>query len=136
MGEIITKDGFKPDQSKVFAIQKFPKPQNKEDLQQLLGMNNFLGKYIPNLSDVTQPLRSLLNKTCDWQWKHEHEWSLQNICHALTTKPVLKYFNVDKNTIIQVDASLQGLGACILQEDHPICYASRTLTSAEKAMLI
>jgi hypothetical protein len=60
---------------------------------------------------------------------------LQNICHALTTKPVLKYFNVDKNTIIQVDASLQGLGACILHEDHPISYASRTLTSAEKTML-
>ena len=37
-----------------------------------------------------------------------------------------------KETILQTDASKKGFGAVILQEEQPIYYASRALTSAEK----
>ena len=37
-----------------------------------------------------------------------------------------------KKTILQTDASKKGFGAVILQEEQPIYYASRALTSAEK----
>lgn len=34
--------------------------------------------------------------------------------------------------MIQCDASSTGLGACLLQDNHPIAYASRSLTTAEQ----
>ena len=47
-------------------------------------------------------------------------------------KPVLPYFDKYKDTILQTDASKKGFSAVILQDNNPVYYASRTLTSAEK----
>ena len=47
-------------------------------------------------------------------------------------KIILPYFDRNKETILQTDASKKGFGAVILQEEQPIYYALRALTSAEK----
>ena len=47
-------------------------------------------------------------------------------------KIILPYFDRNKETILQTDASKKGFGAVNLQEEQPIYYASRALTSAEK----
>ena len=47
-------------------------------------------------------------------------------------KIILPYFDRHKETILQTDASKKGFGAVILQEEQPIYYASRAVTSAEK----
>ena len=41
--------------------------------------------------------------------------------------PVLRYFDVTKPIIGQVDASKSGLGAALFQDDHPISVASKYL---------
>ena len=46
--------------------------------------------------------------------------------------PLLIYFNPDKELVLQVDSSKDGLGAALLQDGKPIVYASRALTSAER----
>ncbi|KAK2720773.1 hypothetical protein QYM36_004599 [Artemia franciscana] len=55
-GHIISRDGIKPDPEKIRAIQDMPSPQSKEELQTLLGMLNFLSKYIPDLSSKNKAL--------------------------------------------------------------------------------
>ena len=45
---------------------------------------------------------------------------------------VLKFFDPSKPVKLQVDASKSGLGACILQDGHPIAYTSRSLIQAEE----
>ena len=50
------------------------------------------------------------------------------ICSA----PVLKLFDVHKKVLIDTDASTDGLGAYLLQEGHPVAYASRSLTASEQ----
>ena len=49
----------------------------------------------------------------------------------LTEAPVLKYYDVSKSVTVQCDASQSGLGAVLLQDGQPICYASRALTDTE-----
>ena len=56
---------------------------------------------------------------------------IQKTKTALTSLPVLAYFDKDKDHIIQTDASKTGLGAVLLQEGQPVVYASRTLTDTE-----
>ena len=46
--------------------------------------------------------------------------------------PVLAYYNPKKQTTLQTDASVKGLGACLLQDDRPAYLASKALTDAEK----
>ena len=38
----------------------------------------------------------------------------------------------DAETTIQTDASLKGLGAVLLQDGQPVCYASKALTEVEQ----
>ena len=132
LGSIVSGEGFRPDLDKIKAIVDMPQPQNKQDLQRLLGMVNYLSQYIPNMSEITAPLRSLLKKQAQWSWYDEHDRSLAKIKEALTSSPVLRFFDVNKPATIQADASQNGMGGCLLQEGHPVIYASRSLTSAEE----
>ena len=56
---------------------------------------------------------------------------MSQIKQVLTIRPVLQCFDTTKDTTLQVDSSKSGLGAGLLQDRHPIAYASRALTSTE-----
>ena len=53
LGHIISVDGLKVDPGKCDAIINMPIPNNKTELQRFLGMINYVGKFIPNLSNIT-----------------------------------------------------------------------------------
>ena len=59
--------GFHPVEAKV----KAPAPKNTTELKSFLGMLNFYGKFIPNLSSILEPLHSLLRKDVVWKWEVE-----------------------------------------------------------------
>ena len=50
----------------------------------------------------------------------------------LTSKPVLRFYDINLHSTLQVDASKSGLGACLLQNEQSVAYASRSMTSAEQ----
>lgn len=60
LGHIVSKDGLRPDPEKVEAIKSMPCPIDREGVQRLLGILNFLRAYVPNMSACTEPLRVLL----------------------------------------------------------------------------
>ena len=45
---------------------------------------------------------------------------------------MLAYYNSKKHTVLQTDASIKGLGACLLQEEKLVYFASKALTDAQK----
>ena len=95
-------------------------------------MINYLGKFIPNLSSKNQPLRLLLESDVAWHWNEEQERAFNDLKGAITSTPTLKYFDVNEDVKLSVDASSYGLGACIMQKEQPVAYASRTLNAAER----
>ena len=46
--------------------------------------------------------------------------------------PILAYYNPRKQTVLQTDGSIKGLGACLLQDEKPVYFASKVLTEAQK----
>ena len=67
----------------------------------------------------------------DWNWSAECEEAFIKV-KTITEGPLLIYFNPDKELVLQVDSSKDGLGAVLVQDRKPIEYASRALTSAEQ----
>lgn len=132
MGHIITSAGQRADDAKIKAIIDMPPPEDKQSLQRLLGMTKFLAQYVPNEASLTAPLRQLLKKDTLWQWCPHHTAALEALKTALTQAPVLRYYDHRKPLTLQADSSKDGLGACLLQEGQPLCYASRSLTDTEK----
>ena len=50
--------------------------------------------------------------------------------------PILAYYNPNKCTILQTDASCKGLGACLLQNEKPVYFASKALTEMQKGYVV
>ncbi|KAL1271927.1 hypothetical protein QQF64_030943 [Cirrhinus molitorella] len=132
MGHVISEDGVQPDNEKVEAIVNMPAPEDKKGLQRLLGMTKYLSQYIRNEAVLTAPLRQLLRKDSEWLWMPEHDAALGSLKKALTEAPVLRFFDPQQQIVLQADASKDGLGACLLQQERPVTYASRALTLAER----
>ena len=68
VGHQFTKDGLKPDESKVTAIKEMPSPDSPEALRRFLGMISYLHTFISNFSEKTAPLRELLRNDAHWSW--------------------------------------------------------------------
>ena len=130
-GHRLTPEGLKPDPEKIKAILAMQPPQSIQQLQSFNGMVNYLKRFSPVLSELTEPLRKLQKSDTVWAWESEQQTAFEKTKTALTTLPVLAYFDKNKDHIIQTDASKTGLGAVLLQEEQPVVYASRTLTDTE-----
>ena len=131
IGHIASAEGLRPDPAKVEAINRMPKPSDVRAIQRLLGLAQYLAKFLPKLSDITKTLRDLTLKGATWNWTKKHEASFQALKKAVTEAPILEYYSLDKEVTIQCDASQSGLGAALLQNGHPIAFASRALTPTE-----
>ena len=75
-GLIWDENGSHPDPEKCDKIKSKPTPTNREELQQFLGMIQYLSPFIPKLSSKTAPLRSLLKKDTEYQWNEWNEWNV------------------------------------------------------------
>ena len=134
IGHLLTPDGLKPDPNKVKAILEMPTPTEKQSLQRLLSMITYLAKFLPNLSDVTEPLRRLLDRDVEWHWDHKHENALTQVKQLITREPVLRYFDDKKEVTLQCDASESGLGATIMQEGQPVASAQEHYRTLRRTM--
>lgn len=65
LGLVFNKEGVKPDNRYVEAILKLKDPANKKELLIILGMINFIAKFIPNVSELTSSLRELTKKNVE-----------------------------------------------------------------------
>ena len=126
-----------PDPKKVQGITEMTAPMDKQQLQSFLGMVNYMGTFIPNLSHHTELLRAMLKKDNVFHWEEQQTQSFQQVKTLIVkanTTP-LRYYDRNRPVTVQADASLRGLGACLIQkhkgEDQPIAFASKTLTDAE-----
>ena len=131
VGHMLTDCGLKPDPTKVKAVKDMPKPSTKEDVRRFLGFITYLGKFLPNLSDESLPLREVLKADVDFFWEAGQDTAFARLKLLCSQCPVLKYFDTSVPVEVQCDASSKGLGAVLLQQGHPIAYASRALTDAE-----
>ena len=132
MGHKLTAHGVQPDPSKVEAIMHMPTPMDTTSLKRALDMVTYLSKFLPRLPEVCEVLHQLEHKGVEWHWQEEHVKAWKKVKRLTTTMPVLAYYDVNKETTIQCDASSTGLGATLLQEGKPLCFASIALTTSER----
>ena len=68
LGHSISANGLEPTETKVRAIREAPAPQNVPQLRSFLGMVNYYGKFIKDVSSNLAPLYRLLQKKTQWKW--------------------------------------------------------------------
>ena len=131
-GHRLTQDGIKVDPKKIEAIIHMDPSQNVASLQSFNGMVNYLKKFSPFLSELSEPLRRLCKSGVKWAWESEQQNAFKTIKQVIMTLPVLAYFDKTKKHTIQCNVSRKGFGAVLLQESKPVMYVSRALTETEQ----
>ena len=126
-------DGLKLDPDKVKAIDDMPRPIDIEGVQRFYGVVNYLAKFLPKLSKVTEHIRQLTRIYVHWNWYASQENDFGIMKELVKEAPVLQLFDNNKPLMIQCDASDKGLGASLLQDGKPVDFASRAIVfSVEK----
>ena len=132
IGEVYTVNGHKPAQSKVKVIVEMPPPSCKKQVQSFIGMANYLSKVSAHLSELAEPIWELSKEKVPFNWGPEHEESSKLVKREIANAPILAYYYPRKPTVLQTDASIKGLGACLLQDERPVYFASKALTEAQR----
>ena len=137
LGHVITPDGLRPDASKIGAVRQFPTPKSVKELHQFLGLASYYWRFVPCFARLASPLHALTQKSALFHWTDECQIAFNRLKAKLTEAPVLAYPDFDKPFVLETDASNLGLGAVLSQhqvdgKQHPVAYASRALTQAEK----
>ena len=85
---------------------------------------------------ITKPLTNLLRKDTQFLWTPNVEAAFQLLKSCLIEAPVLALPNFSKQFVVETDASDQGIGAVLMQDNHPIAYLSKPLGPRNQALSV
>jgi hypothetical protein len=131
LGHLCGKDGCQPDPEKVKVMDKIKVPTRLKEIQSFLGVLNYYRRFIPDFARVAIPLVNLTKKGVKYLWTEECQSSFEQLKTILKEQIVLKYPDFSQSFEIHTDASKWALGGVLSQNDQPVSFASKTLTSAE-----
>ena len=120
LGHIISKGGILEDPSKVQEVLDWEVPETQKKFREFLGLAGYYPKFIENFSKISKPLTSLLEKDAKFEWTEARQAAFDELKKWLTTSPVLVVPDPEKRFTVYCDASREGLGCVLMQEDKVI----------------
>lgn len=137
LGETLTKQGRKPSNKHVVALEKYPIPTCKKSLKTFLGMAVFEMKFVKNSSVILSPLHKLSSPKREFLWEPIHQQSFDDFIGGLIASTGLHHRNPNLDLILTTDASGENSGAVLSQltKDNvyqPLGFFSRSFNEVEK----
>ena len=139
LGHVIGGGTVRPDPQKLEAVNNYPKPVSKKEVRAFLGLAGYYRRFVPHFATIAEPLTELTKgKNPDQvKWNERCGEAFRKLKELLSTPPILKVAEPNKQYVLQTDASEQGLGAVLSQigengEEHPVAFASRKFLPREK----
>ncbi|GJZ43271.1 reverse transcriptase domain-containing protein [Tanacetum coccineum] len=107
-------------------------PLHPQKCRQFLGLAGYYRRFIEGFSKIAKPLTKLTQKNKKYIWGEEQELAFQLLKQKLCEAPILALPEGNDDFVVYCDASLQGLGAVLMQREKVIAYASRQLKPHEE----
>ncbi|RDX63623.1 Retrovirus-related Pol polyprotein, partial [Mucuna pruriens] len=124
LGHIMSKNGVELEPYKIQAMQDWPVPTSLKSLRGSLGLIGFYRRFIKNYANIVAPLTTLLRKD-QFQWGCKAQFAFEEIMSAMTRALILTLPDFSLPFVIETDASSMGMGAVLMQKNHPISYFSK-----------
>jgi len=149
LGHTISAEGIGCEKEKTEAVRNWPTPTTVSELRSFLGFASYYRRIVKGFARIAGPLHDLVKelsggKKCKKKhcligdhWNEKHQTALQELKDALTGAEVLGFADFSRPFLLEVDASHEGLGAILSQEQpsgetRVVAYASRRLKDTEK----
>ena len=98
-------------------------------------MINYISKFSPRLSELALPIRECAKEKVAFNWGPEHQAAFKLVKKEIAATPILAYYDPKKTTVLQTDASINGLGACLLQNEKPVYFTRKALMEAQRGYI-
>nr|GEZ02648.1 putative reverse transcriptase domain-containing protein [Tanacetum cinerariifolium] len=89
-------------------------------------------RFIKDFSKIAKSLTILTQKDKKFFWGEDQEMAFQILKQKLCEAPILALPEGNNDFVVYCDASIQGLGAVLMQREKVIAYASRQLKPHEE----
>nr|AAM08814.1 Putative retroelement [Oryza sativa Japonica Group] len=137
LGFMVHERGVEIYPKKIEKIRDFKAPICKKEVQKLLGMVNYLRRFIFNLAgkiDAFVPILHL-KKEADFTWGAKQQEAFEELKRYLSTPPVVRAPKAGKPIRLYIASEDKVIGAVLTQEEdgkvYIITYLSRHLLDAE-----
>ena len=119
-------------------VHKWQTPRNKHNVQQFLGLVQYLAHFMPDVLVYTGPLATILKNKHPFHWKPMHQMCIDNIKLLACKTPIL--WPIDTYTVEPIwvicDTSASGIGAVYgqgttWQTCRPASFMSKKFTSTQ-----
>ncbi|KAI5352798.1 hypothetical protein L3X38_005690 [Prunus dulcis] len=135
LGHTISEAGVSVDKKKIQCIDNWPRPGTVKGLRGFLGLAGYYRKFVHHFGTISKPLTDLLRKD-NFHWSLAADSAFQALKTALTTTPVLRLPDFSKQFVVESDASNNGVGAILSQEQRPIAYLSKSLSERHRSLSV
>lgn len=136
-GFVIDRDGIRKMKRKVDAIQEMPRPRNREQVRAFVGLVNYYGRFLNNLSTNIYPINNLLKDNVPFDWDDQCEKAFRWVKKEMQSDKILVHYDPKLPLVLATDASPYGVGAVLSHlypdgSEKPIQYASQTLNKTQQ----
>ena len=102
--------GIQASPGKVRAIIEWPRPKSVHDVRSFLGLASYYRRFVRAFSKMARPLTQMTRAGVEWDWSEAQHQAFNRLKLALTTAPVLKLPDFDRQFVVTIDASDAAVG--------------------------
>ena len=81
------------DPEKIKAVMEWPVPQNRRDVESLIGFVNYHRDHIKDFANIAAALYELTGPKSKFEWTERHQHAFETLQNCLVCAPVLAYPN-------------------------------------------
>jgi hypothetical protein len=105
------------DSVKVVTIMECHASTNVQEVHNFMGLVGYYRRFVKGFSRIENPITELQKKNKKFLWRDKCVEAFQRLKGLLTTNPILKFPNMEKEFLVCTDASKEGLGEVLMQYD-------------------
>ena len=149
LGHIISEEGIAVDPEKISCVKNWPIPKSVTEVQKFIGFTSFYRRFVKDFAKIARPLHLVTQGGTHYQtrtktkvryppleWGTDQQKAFDRLKEACCSTPIFGFADYTKTFILHTDASTEGIGAVLHQEEdgvkRAIAYASRGLSKSER----
>lgn len=132
LGHVVSENGIAVDATKVEAVLEWRQPKTVSEIRSFLGLAGYYQRFIQDFSKLAKPMTRLTQKGLKYEWDEACEKSFQELKKRLTSVPILTIPEREEGYTVYCDASKEGSGCVLMQNEKVVAYGSRQLKPHER----